>query len=303
MGRNTVNLNAIRAFEAVARHLSFTRAAVELNVTQAAVSHQIKALEQHLGVSLFLRNNRGLLLTKEGQAMFRPLSNAFDLIDDATTLLTHREVEIIKVSMPCSFASMWLVPRLKSFYTLYPNIDVRVMITSKSEDMLKAGDVDIDLRYGDGKWPAVAAQKFLNEDIFPVCSPSLLKGNKPLRDPDDLKRYTLLHDSRDFGWKEWLDHAGIKGVNYSRGPGFSHYHHSIQSALQGDGIAMGRSPLVADALARGELVRPFPAGLPTGLGYYIVTAGPVSDKTRIRLFSNWLLEETGKFELLLAQNI
>jgi len=301
MGRNTVNLNAIRAFESVARQLSFTRAAQELNVTQAAVSHQIKALEQRLGVTLFLRHNRGLLLTKEGQAMFQPLSRAFDLIDDATILLTNREVEIIRVSMPCSFASMWLVPRLKSFYARYPNIDVRVMITSKSEDMLKTGDVDIDLRYGDGKWSSVAAQKFLNEDIYPVCSPKLLKGEKPLRSPDDLKDHILLHDSRDIGWKAWLDHAGIKGVDYSRGPGFSHYHHSIQSALLGDGIAMGRSPLVADALARGELVRPFPTSLPTGMGYYVVTAGPVSDKTRIPLFRNWLLEETGKFELAQEQ--
>ena len=139
MARTSISLNAIRAFEAVARHRSFTRAAAELNVTQAAVSHQIKALEQRLGVDLFLRHNRRLLLTKEGQAMFQPLSNAFDLIDDATALLTHREVEIIKVSMPCSFCSLWLVPRLKSFYGHYPNIDVRVMITSKSEDMLKAG--------------------------------------------------------------------------------------------------------------------------------------------------------------------
>lgn len=296
MGRNAVNLNAVRAFEAVARHLSFTRAAQELNVTQAAVSHQIKALEQRLGVTLFLRHNRGLLLTKEGQAMIQPLSTAFDLIDDATNLLTRREVEIIKVSMPCSFASMWLVPRLQTFYARYPNIDVRVMITSKSEDMLKAGDVDIDLRYGDGKWPQVAAQKFLNEDIFPVCSPALLAGSRPLSNPDDLGEYILLHDSRDFGWKAWLDHAGVKGVDYSRGPGFSHYHHSIQSALLGDGIAMGRSPLVADALSRGDLVRPFSINLPTGMGYYLVTAGPVSDRTRVRMFSNWLLEETEKFE-------
>jgi LysR family glycine cleavage system transcriptional activator len=301
MGRNSINLNAIRAFEAVARHLSFTRAAQELNVTQAAVSHQVKSLEQRLGVTLFLRHNRGLLLTKEGQAMLQPLSNAFDLIDDATNLLTNRAVEIIKVSMPCSFASMWLVPRLNSFYTRYPDIDVRIMITSKSEDMLKAGEVDIDLRYGDGKWSQVNAQKFLNEEIFPVCSPAMLKGKQPLRNPEDLTRFTLIHDSRDFGWKAWLDHTGIKGVDHSRGPGFSHYHHTIQSALLGDGIAMGRSPLVADALARGDLVRPFPASLPTGMGYYIVTAGPVSDKTRIPLFSNWLLEATENFELVQQQ--
>ena len=296
MGRNTINLNAIRAFEAVARHSSFTRAAQELNVTQAAVSHQIKALEQRLGVTLFLRQNKGLLLTKEGQAMQQPLSDAFDLIDDATTLLTRREAEIIKVSMPCSFASMWLVPRLKTFYAHYPNIDVRIMITSKNEDMLKAGDVDIDLRYGDGKWSSVAARKFLNEEIFPVCAPHLLRSDRPLKNPDDLKHFTLLHDSRDIGWKAWLDQAGIKGVDHGRGPGFSHYHHTIQSALLGDGVAMGRSPLVADALMRGELVKPFRTRLPTGMGYYIVTASATEDKSRIRLFTNWLLEETEKFE-------
>ena len=170
MGTNTLNLNAIRAFEAVARHLSFTRAANELNVTQAAVSHQIKALESRLGVTLFIRQSKGLLLTKEGRVMFQPLTRAFGLIEDATNLLFSSEVTVLKVSVSSSFATMWLVPRLGSFYEQYPDIDIRLMARYGNEDLLRTGDVDIDLRHGTGKWPRVQAQKILNEQIFPVKS-------------------------------------------------------------------------------------------------------------------------------------
>ena len=296
MARKTLNLNSIRAFEVVSRHLSFTRAAEELNVTQAAVSHQIKSLEERLGVMLFLRHKNGLHLTKEGRVMFQPLTRAFDLMEDATNLLINSEIEVLKVCVSCSFASLWLVPRLKTFYEQYPNIDIRVIVKNSNEDLLKVGDVDIDLRHGDGKWPKVQAQKFLNEQLFPVCSPSLLEGDIPLQIPDDLKNHTLLHDNKIIGWKEWLDDAGIKGVDYTRGPGFSHYHHAVQSAILGDGVALGRNPLVAEALANKDLVRPFDINLPSGLGYYIVTTDKILETSKIRMFSNWLLEEVEKFE-------
>jgi LysR family glycine cleavage system transcriptional activator len=300
MGRNTLNLNSIRAFEAVARHLSFTRAAEELNVTQAAVSHQIKALEERMGVMLFLRHNKGLQLTKEGRLMFHPLTRAFDLLEDATNLLLNSEVKVLKISMPCSFASMWLVPRLNSFYEQYPNIDIRVMVKNTTEDLLKVGDVDIDIRHGDGKWHNVQAQKFLNEIIFPVCSPALLNSAKPLQKPDDLQHYTLIHDNKIIGWKEWLDNAGIKGVDYTRGPGFSHYHLVLQSAIQGDGIALGRSPLVADAIHNGRLIRPLDISLPTGLGYYMVTTNTAEENSEILVFADWLIQEAQQFETAAA---
>lgn len=296
MGRNLPNLNSIRAFEAVARHLSITGAAKELNVTQAAVSHQIKGLEAQMGVMLFRRHNKGLLLTKEGQAMVQPMTNAFDMIADATNLILNSEIQILKVSMLSSFATGWLMPRLAGFYAEYPNIDIRVMVTGKDFDLLKAGDVDLDLRYGDGKWPHVECQKFMAEEIFPVCSPALLKGDIPLKILDDLSQHVLLHDHKDIGWKEWLDDAGIKGINYSRGPGFSHAHLTLQAAILGHGIALGRMPLVSESLRRGDLVKPFDISLPTGMGYYMVNTNTATDKSKIRSFTNWLMEEVKIFE-------
>lgn len=296
MGRSLPNLNSIRAFEAVARHLSITRAAKELNVTQAAVSHQIKALEKQMGVLLFRRHNKGLLLTKEGQAMIQPMTHAFDMIANATNRIFNSEVQILKVSMLSSFATGWLLPRLAGFYAEYPNIDIRILVASKEIDFLKAGDVDLDLRYGDGKWPHVDSQKFMTEEIFPVCRPALLKGDIPLNTLDDLGRHVLLHDYKDIGWKEWLDDAGVKGIDYSRGPGFFQSHLTLQSAALGHGIALGRMPLVSEALKKGDLVKPFDISLPTGMGYYMVNIDTASDKSKIRTFTNWLKKEVRIFE-------
>jgi len=302
MGRKLPNLNSIRAFEAVARHLSITRASEELNVTQAAVSHQIKGLEERMGVMLFRRHNKGLLLTKEGQAMTRPLTSAFDLIADATNLIINNDVQILKVSMFSSFAAGWLLPRLKSFYDTHPTIDIRIIVTSKHFDQLKAGDVDIDLRYGDGKWPQVESRKFLGEEIFPVCSPKLLKNGPPLTSLDDLARHVLLHDNKDIGWREWLDDAGVKGIDHSRGPGFFHAHLTLQAAALGHGIALGRTPLVSEALKKGDLVRPFDISLPSGMGYYVVNMNSVTDKSKIRAFTNWLMEEVRIYEESMRSN-
>lgn len=296
MGRKLPNLNSIRAFEAVARHLSITRASEELNVTQAAVSHQIKGLEESMGVMLFRRHNKGLLLTKEGQTMVQPLTNAFDLIADATTLIFNSEIQILKVSMLSSFASGWLMPRLNSFYQQYPNIDIRILVTNKDFDLLKAGDVDMELRYGDGMWPHVESQKFLKEEIYPVCSPALLKGDNPLNNLDDLSHHTLLHDYKKIGWKEWLDDTGIKGIDYTRGPGFSHYNLTLQAAILGHGIALGREPLVNEALKSGDLVKPFDIRVPTGMGYYVVSTNTATDRLKVRAFTNWLMEEVRLYE-------
>ncbi|MBL4767412.1 MAG: transcriptional regulator GcvA [Rhodobacteraceae bacterium] len=296
MGRKLPNLNSIRAFEAVARHLSITRASEELNVTQAAVSHQIKGLEAQMGVMLFRRHNKGLLLTKEGQAMVEPMTNAFDIIADATNLIFNSEIQILKVSMLSSFATGWMIPRLDRFYAAHPHIDIRIMVASKQFDLLTAGDVDLDLRYGDGLWPHVESQKFLAEEIFPVCSPALLKGDIPLKNLSDLSQHVLLHDHKDFGWKEWLDEAGIKGIDYSRGPGFSQSHLTLQAATLGHGIALGRRPLITESLKLGVLVKPFDISLPTSMGYYVVNTNTASDKSKVRAFTNWLMEEVRIFE-------
>ena len=295
------NLNTLLAFVTVAQEGSVSRAAEVLNLTQPAVSHQIKALEERMGVMLFRRHNKGLLLTKEGQAMVDPLTNAFDMISDATTMILNNEVQILKISMLNSFAAGWLISRLDRFYEQYPQIDVRILVSMKDFDLLNAGDVDIDIRYGDGKWPHVESQKILNEEIFPVCSPELLKGDKPLNDLPDLSNHVLLHDYKSIGWKEWMDDAGIKGVDYTRGPGFSQYHLTLHAAKLGQGIALGRTPLVSEELQKGNLVKPFDISLPTGKGYYLVNTNTATEKTKIRSFTKWIMDEVKIFEQTLSQ--
>ncbi|WP_138379559.1 transcriptional regulator GcvA [Luteithermobacter gelatinilyticus] len=296
MGRRLPPLNSLRVFEAAGRHLSFTQAGEELHVTQAAVSHQIRVLEEWLGVLLFQRLKNGLKLTEEGKAYLEPLTEVFDKMAEATDQLINREeVKTLNISTLSSFASIWLVPRLKSFRDQYPDLDVRVVTIDQEEDLLSQGTVDVDIRYGDGRWQHVHARKFLTENIYPVCSPALLEGSNPLKKLEDLKHHTLLHDVGVMGWKEWLEEAGVEGIDPSRGPGFTHSHLVIQAAINGEGVALGRGALVADALARGDLVAPFGVKIPCSYSYYVVSNKNASDQPKIRAFAHWLLNEAEKF--------
>jgi LysR family glycine cleavage system transcriptional activator len=201
MSRRLPPLNALKAFEAAARHLSFTRAAEELFVTQAAISHQIKALEEYLGIKLFRRKNRSLLLTEEGQSYFLDIKDIFASISEATDKLLARSAKgALTVSLQPSFAIQWLVPRLVKFSERHPDIDVRIKAVDMDEGSL-TDDVDVAIYYGRGNWPGLRSDKLHTEYLIPVCSPLLLTGPKPLRTPDDLTRHTLLHDTsrRDHG--------------------------------------------------------------------------------------------------------
>ena len=226
MARRLPPLNAIRAFEAAARHLSFTKAAEELFVTQAAVSHQIKALEAALGLQLFRRFNRRLMLTDAGQAYLPPLREALDGIAAATERL--RAVEqtgSLKVSVLPSFAAKWLLPRLSRFRERHPEIDVLVSANNALVDFAR-DEVDIAIRYGFGRHPELEVKFLMGDRIFPVCSPELLAAGPPLREPADLRHHTLLHDAdalatESESWRVWLEAAGVSGVDASRGPGFS----------------------------------------------------------------------------------
>ncbi len=292
MARRLPPLNGLRAFEAAARHLSFTRAAEELGVTQAAVSHQVKALEERLGILLFRRANRALLLTEEGQRYLPEVRDAFDLIATATERLRAQEsTGQLTVSTTPSFASAWLVPRMARFQDVRPDIDVRVHATDESVDFGRS-NVDLAVRYGLGNWPHLTAMKLFGETFHPVCSPALLSGPRPLQEPADLRHHTLLHEEHmAIDWSVWLRAAGVDNVDTTRGTVFTHGSMMLQAAVEGQGVALGRSPLMDDDVAAGRLVRLFEVSLPGEWAYYIVCPKGAAERPKLAAFSDWLLAE------------
>ena len=291
MRRALPSLNGLRAFEAAARHLSFTEAANELNVTQAAISHQIRGLEYRLGLKLFIRRNRALLLSEAGQAYLPGIRQAFDLLHEATERLLQKDASgPLTVTTTASFATKWLVPRLAGFQQKHPEIDVRISTSTHLVDFGR-DDIDVGIRYGRGHWGGLHAEFLVAEDVFPVCAPSLLKGPKALRKPTDLKNHTLLHVStfRD-DWQVWLTAANVKGVDPSRGVLFDLALASIQAAIDGVGVALGHRPLVAADLKAGRLVAPFDVALPSDSAYYVVAPAERLRRPKIKAFVHWLLE-------------
>lgn len=285
-------LNALRAFEAAARHMSFTKAAEELFVTQAAVSHQIRSLEDWLGLRLFRRLNRRLLLTDEGQAYAGPVREALDRIVAATNGLRRSDSEgLLTVSVLPSFAATWLLPRLWRFSESYPEIDVRIDARETLADFGRDG-VDVALRYGGGDYPGHDSIHFMTEEAFPVCSPALVEGGSyPLREPADLCHHTLIRDFTEDLWDNWLKLAGVTGIDPRRGPSFNYLNMAIEAAIAGQGVALGRRAIVAGALADGRLVRPFDLAMPSASAYYFVCLAEAADRPKVAAFRDWLLAE------------
>lgn len=294
MSRRLPPLTALRAFEAAARHLSFTKAAKELHVTQAAISHQIKALEEWLCMPLFRRQNRTLLLTDAAQAYLPFVREAFDKLVEGTQRLVKQDKSgTLTVSVLSSFAVKWLVPRLGRFADLHPDIDVRVSASDHVVDFASE-DVDVAIRYGRGNWPGVTAEMLFAEDVFLVCSPKLLEGPRPLRTLDDLRHHTLLHEQTPIGWPAWMAKAGLDHHPKRRSLTFSHSNMVIQAAIDGLGVALGRSAMVGDDLAAGRLVSPFDITLHAEFAYYIVYPPAHADRPKIVAFSDWLKSEAGR---------
>ncbi|MGQ8365759.1 transcriptional regulator GcvA [Glaciecola sp. 1036] len=284
-------LNALKAFESSARHLSFTKAAEELFVTQAAVSHQIKSLESFLSTKLFHRKNRALLLTEEGQAYFHDLREIFVQIQEATErLLAMGAKGAITVATPPSFASQWLVPKIYQFSQLYTDIDVRLKAVDLDDGFLD-DSVDIAVYYGKGKWPDLHATKLLPEYITPMCSPMLLHMDNPLNSLDDLSHHRLLHDSARSHWKNWLNKFNVKGVNVNQGPIFSHSMMVLQAAAMGQGIALSDTVLAKPEIESGRLICPFPEKLESKHSYYLVCREADADKSKIQVFRDWMLDQ------------
>jgi len=296
MARPLPPLNALRAFEAAARHLSFSRASEELHVTPAAVSHQIKALEAHLGIRLFHRRNRTVHLTEAGQSYLNVVRDAFDRLAAATVNLAERDrVGHLVVALLPSFAAKWLVPRLPRFRACAPEIDVTISTSHEVLDLV-GGEADVAIRYGRGAWPGLKALRFLAEEVFPVCSPRLLNEGHPIREPDDLAHHLLLHDEPDkrypyLDWPTWLRTAGATRVDPTRGPTFSDSSMLLQAAIDGQGVALGRSVLVGDDLAAGRLVKPFALSFPANAAYWLVAPPEAWDRPKIKAFRDWLLAE------------
>ncbi|MGJ4880980.1 MULTISPECIES: transcriptional regulator GcvA [unclassified Bradyrhizobium] len=285
------SLNGLRAFEAAARHLSFTRAASELNVTQTAISHQIKRLEDELGLRLFVRQNRSLALTPQARDYLPLVRAAFDDLRLATERLVRKDnAKVLTVSTIASLAAKWLLPRLTAFQEAHPGIDVRITTSTGLVDFRK-DDVDAAIRYGRGHWPGVRAEWLMADELFPVCSPALLQGDKPLRCPEDLAHHTLLQVSGgyDDDWRLWLTAAGLPVEMSRQGRlSFDLSLMTVQAAIDGLGVAIGRTAYVQDDIAKGRLVVPFKMTLPSDAGFYLVTPEGRTDPPKLKAFRQWL---------------
>lgn len=295
-------LNALRSFEAAARHLSFTKAAEELHVTPAAVGHQIAALEKYLGVQLFRRLTRAVVLTERGQVLLPGVSESFNRLQDAVERLRGLEERgVLTVSVLHSLSAKWLVPRLHRFHQAHPDIDVRIYSTIRLIDFQR-DDVDLAIRYGRGQWPGLRAELLRTEEVFPVCSPALLTGPHPLRKPEDLRRHTLIHDTSFASifagtfpdWRTWLRKAKISHIDTTHGPGLSPSSTVVQAAIDGHGVALGRSVIVEADLADGRLVKPFGPEIPVEFAYYVVYPESTAERPKIVAFRDWLMKEAGK---------
>jgi LysR family glycine cleavage system transcriptional activator len=284
-------LSALRAFEAAARHLSFTRAAGELHVTQTAISHQIRALEELLGVRLFRRLPRGLLLTEEGQTYLPAVRDAFDRIDAATEQLAAVSASgTLTVSVVPSFGAKWLVPRLGRFRAVHPDIDLRISTASHLVDFARE-DVDVGIRMGRGNYPGLRVDRLFGETMTPVCAPALLEGSHPLRQPEDLRHHVLLHEDDYTAWQLWLKLARVESVDAQRGPIFTDGAIVVQAAAEGQGVALARSALAAGDVAAGRLVQPFDVSIPYELAYYLVCLEATAERPKVRRFREWVLAE------------
>lgn len=290
MRRRLPSLNGLKAFEAAARHQSFTRAAEELGVTQTAVSHQIKRLEEQLGVQLFVWRNRKLLLTDAAQDYMRAVGTAFDGLQEATRrLLRLDEKGVLTVSTLTSFAVKWLVPRLGGFQAQNPDLDVRISTSLECVDFTR-DDVDVAIRYGRGHWPGIESWYLVKEDCTPVCSPKLALGAPPLEQPDDLRHHTLLRvTGYDDQWRMWLTAAGVTGVDANRGPMFDDDLAALQAAIDGLGVALIGAPIAEGDLAAGRLVTPFALALPDTAAYYVVAPPETAERPKVKRFRDWLL--------------
>lgn len=290
-------LNQLEAFEASARHLSFTKAAAELSLTQSAVSRQIAALEEHYALPLFRRLHRALRLTDDGQRLYLAVSGILAQLHIVSSeLKRERGVKTVVVTTTPGFAGLWLIPRLASFIKQRPDVDVRISATYDLVSLKRDG-VDLAIRYTDAEHAGVPAQRLFGEVVFPVCSPKLVHdAQHPLKRPQDLRWHTLLQKDSDAvdslqHWSMWLRATKFEGLKPVRTLRFSMYDQLIQAAVNGQGVALGRSPLIDDLLRQHKLVIPFEAACASPRSYYLLQSGAAAHKPEVQEFVAWLRGE------------
>jgi LysR family glycine cleavage system transcriptional activator len=305
-------LNALRVFEAAARHLSFKEAAAELHITQAAVSHQIKSLEEYLGVDLFRRAGRGVQLTEAAKACLPKLREGFEALATAVEMIRERggEAELV-ITAPPVFTARWLMPRLADFAKREPKIDVRVVANSRMVDSgaldspiiigtldLRSDASGVEIHLGQGEYPGYRADRLFGVRMVLVASPELIDGEPPLREPADLARHVLLHDdameivAHGNAWQKWLEHAGVGDrVDGSRGPRFSSNILSLEAASQKLGVALALRPLIDADVASGRLRTPFDVEVNPRSAYYLVCPEVIAERPAVKAFRTWLLEQ------------
>jgi len=290
-------LQTLRAFEATGRLLSMTLAAEELHVTHGAVSRHIKTLESHLGVALFQRLTRRIVLTAAGAEFLLAVTRVLgELTKESERLRAHDSVARLKINSSVSFANKWLAPRLHRLKARHPELDVHLEVTDKYVD-LNDGEADVAIRYGSGRYPRVLAERILEETVTPVCSPDYRAARAGMRCVESLARCTLLHeDGMLANWEQWLALAGIKGIRSDRGSAYSHGSLAIEAAIRGEGVALGRSVIVADDIAAGRLVAPFPAiCLKSERGHDLVYRIGSRDDPKVCALRDWLADEIRLF--------
>ncbi len=298
-------LNALRAFEAAARHLNFSRAADELSVTPGAVSQQIQNLEDYVGVALFKRTPKGLLLTDPAQIALPALREAFDRLAEAASMLTAAvDGRRLTVTVPPSFASKWLLPRLGGFEALHPEVDVWVSAGMELTDFA-SGEVDLAIRYGAGRYPGLEIVRLMQETVLPVASPDLLASH-PLENLGDLASAILLHDGSPDAdescpdWTMWLAARGVKGVDGARGPRFNQSSLVIEAAVGGRGVALAKRALAQADLDAGRLVAPFQIATAVDFAYYLVHPKTKGRLPQVKAFVTWITAEAAAHEAALA---
>lgn len=286
-------LTALKAFEAAARHLSFTRAAEELHVTQAAVSHQVKALEDFLGQPLFMRLTRALELTPAGESYAPVIKEAFETIERATRRLMEDQDSqgVLNVSVSPTFLSRWLIPRLPAWQESHPEIELRLVSTPRLADFVRDG-VDVAIRHGRGIWPGLSARRLFQAKSVPVASPKLIAGPQSLKEPADLSRHVLLHDLVEpDNWRIWLMAAGVKEIEPERGMRFGTGADAIQAAIEGAGVALARRAIIRRDVEEGRLVIPFEVPMPKDFAFYVVFPEGSAKRPKVRAFTDWALDQ------------
>ncbi len=290
MARRLPPLNSLKAFEATARSESFTRAAEELNVTQGAVSHQVKALEDTLGLKLFHRERQRLILTQAGRDYLAVIRDALDQIAAGTErLLKRQDSGVLTVSTSLDFAAKWMVNRLGRFAETHPDIDLRVSATTQYADFVR-DDVDVAIRHGDGNWPGLDVRRLYFERLFPVCSPKLITGRNRITKAADLLKFPLLRLEDAKNWARLFEAAGVKAT-VGPGPVLNRASMLIDAAIDGQGIALARTALAAWDLINGRLVRPVDVSLKMANTYWIVCSKPATSVPKIAEFRNWVFAE------------